>query len=88
MPWNTTWDLLNKEKKTNYLAVSSIDCIYSLSWLCMFLSAVVHSGESGKNTTLILVFAILVPIILLVAGLVLWLYLQRYEKTFWIFEDV
>ena len=54
----------------------------------MFLSAVVHSGESGKNTTLILVFAILVPIILLVAGLVLWLYLQRYEKTFRIFEDV
>ena len=54
----------------------------------MFLSVVVHSGESGKNTTLLLVFAISVPIILLVAALVLWLYLQRYEKTLTIFEDV
>ena len=56
-------------------------CLYVLHvYLLHIFCAVVSSGEAnGEKISLLLIITISVSIFLLVIGLVLWLYFQRYE---------
>ena len=63
-------------------------CLYVLHvYLLHIFCAVVSSGEAnGEKISLLLIITISVSIFLLVIGLVLWLYFQRYEyfeKLLW-----
>ena len=58
----------------------SFGCMYCMYIYYIFFCAVVSSGEAnGEKISLLLIITISVSIFLLVIGLVLWLYFQRYE---------